>query len=235
MVKLFEIVAHITTPLGIAGVVIIVLFLLFRLLIKGPLAAQLSRSHSYQVINRIVTFVFILGLVALTLSIGVYILGKVLPAPLDSMLRTKEHLEAVQTGGDTFAYLMLYHFDTKEAFARQLAIILEGKYTLYNVRVSIRDMDRAIEIYNQLWGEISPPAVAKVGIRWPLGDSVYYRIAFSARNGHWSQDLILKRSNALGYWPAATRVYDKYNKKVVIEHIDKPDFINEFGEPAWRR
>ena len=79
MTRLFEIAAQIATPLGLAGIVVIVFFLVYRQLIRGPLAAQLSWSHSFHVINRMVTFVFILGLVARILSIGAYLLLKFRP------------------------------------------------------------------------------------------------------------------------------------------------------------
>jgi hypothetical protein len=88
MARLFEVAAQVATPLGLAGVVMIGLFVVYWQLIKGPLAAQLSGSHSVHVIKRIVTFVFILGLVAIILSIAAPLLQALLaptgkePAPV---------------------------------------------------------------------------------------------------------------------------------------------------------
>lgn len=81
MARLFEVAAQIATPLGLAGVVVIVLFLLYRGLIRGPLATQLSGSHSFRVINRLITYVFILGLVAITFSISAYLVVQLRPTP----------------------------------------------------------------------------------------------------------------------------------------------------------
>ncbi|SRR6266446_5902634 len=234
MVKLFEVAAQIATPLGLAGVVVIGLFLVYRQLIRGPLAAQLSRSHSFHVINRIVIFVFVLGLVVTILSIGAFVVWKVLPAPQDDMLRMERHLESVHTGGDTYAYFMLYNFDIQAAVARDFVIIRQGKYPLYDVRVRIRDMDAGKDVFERPWGEISAPAEYLPRVKWSLAPSVYYRVFFHARNGQWHQDLILKRSEVRKCWVAATRVFDKRGKDVVFEHIDHPDFVNEFGAPAWR-
>ncbi len=233
--RLFEIAAQIATPLGLAGVVVIVLFLEYRQLIRGPLAAQLSRSHSFHVINRIVTFVFVLGTVAITLSIGAFVVWKLLPVPQDAVLRMQKHIESVQTGGDAYAYFMLYYFDMQGSFARDFVIIHKGQYPLYDVRMRIRDMDAGRDLLDRPWGEISAPAeYIRGGVRWPLPSSVYYRVFFHARNGQWHQDLILKRSDAAQCWLAATQVFDKHGKDVVFEYKD-PGFVKEFGAPVWRQ
>ncbi len=96
----------------------------------------------------------------------------------------------------------------------------------------VRDMDADRDLTQERLGEINAPAVCW-GVKWPLPESVYYRIFFHARNGSWHQDLILKRSKR-DYWTAATRVKDKKGKEVVFEHIDNFDFVHEFGEPTWR-
>jgi hypothetical protein len=147
--------------------------------------------------------------------------------------QSQKHVEGLQTGGDTFCYWMLYHFDMIKALARNFVVIRQGEYPLYDVRMRIRDMDANKDVLNRSWGEINSPADFLI-IEWPLPESVYYRIFFHARNGSWNQDLILKRSSKRGYWPAATRVMDKKGREVVFEHIDNPDFVDEFGEPIWR-
>jgi hypothetical protein len=237
MAGIFEVATNIATPLGLAGIMVVVLFLVYRQLIKGPLAAQLSQRHSFHIINRIVIGVFVLGLVAIVLAIGAYVIGKVLPAPQDAMLRMQKHLDSVQTGGDAYAYFMLYNFDMQRSIARDVVLIRQGKYPLYDVRIRIRDMDAGRDVFTRAWGEISAPAEYLPLVRWslPPSPSVYYRVFLHARNGQWHQDLILKRSDALQYWVAATRVFDKRGKEVVFEHIDTPDFVNEFGAPTWRQ
>jgi hypothetical protein len=74
------------------------------------------------------------------------------------MLRMERHLEAVHTGGDTYAYWMLYNFDMQAAVARDFVIIRRCEYPLYDVRFRIRDMDADKDVFEQAWREISAPA-----------------------------------------------------------------------------
>ena len=150
----------------------------------------------------------------------------------EQLLRTQNHLQAIQTGGDSFCYFMLYNFDLHASVAREFVVIPKGEYTLYDVRIRIRDMDAGRDLFERAWGEINAPADFLV-LKWSLPPSAYYRIFFHARNGSWNQDLILKRSEAAKCWLAATRVLDRSGLEVVLQHIDN-QFIDEFGVPAWR-
>lgn len=150
----------------------------------------------------------------------------------DEVTRLQKHLEGLQTGGDTYCYWMLYHFDMTRALARNFVVIRRGDYPLYDVRQRIRDMDANRDVLNHSWGELNSPADYLI-VEWPLPESVYYRVFFHARNGNWHQDLILKRSSSAECWLAATQVKDKSGKEVVFEHIDN-GFVDEFGEPTWR-
>jgi hypothetical protein len=150
----------------------------------------------------------------------------------DEIARSQRHIEGLQTGGDTFCYWMLYHFDMTKAVARNFVVIRRGDYPLYDVRLRIRDMDANRDVFSRNWGEINSPADYLI-VEWPLPESVYYRIFFHARNGSWNQDLILKRSDSAQCWLAATHVKDRSGREVVFEHIDN-GFIDEFGEPNWR-
>lgn len=123
----------------------------------------------------------------------------------EQLLDAQKRLEGLQTGGDTFCYLMLYNFDVGLNIAREFVVIREGDFPLYDVRLRIRDMDAGGDVHSENWGEISAPAEFR-DVEWPLRDSVYYRIFFHARNGQWHQDLALKKSVEEGFWKAATRV-----------------------------
>jgi hypothetical protein len=149
----------------------------------------------------------------------------------DDVLLMQKRLEAVQTGGDTFCYWMLYHFDLDGNVAQQFVIIRQGEYPLYDVRLRIRDMDANQDVLSKQWGEINSPADYLL-LKWPLPESVYYRIFFHARNGSWNQDLILKRSVTTECWLAATRVLGKL-KEPRFEHTDN-EYTGEFGFPVWR-
>jgi hypothetical protein len=147
--------------------------------------------------------------------------------------QTQKHLEGLQTGGDTFCYWMLYYFDMAKNFAKDWVVIKRGDYPLYEVQIRITDMDANKDVMRENLGEINAPAIY-THVAWQLPESVYYRVFFHARNGGWHQDLILKRSASAKCWLAATRVKDKKGREVVFEHIDNPNFVDEFGEPTWR-
>jgi hypothetical protein len=175
------------------------------------------------------------GALAVFLLVYFFSPAKLVSPEIDpSIVSMHQRLEGLQTGGDTFAYWMLYNFDVTENVARDFVVIRQGKYPLYNFGLRIRDMDANRDVFNRSWGEISAPAESLPRVKWALPPSVYYRVFFHARNGQWRQDLILKKSESRRYWVAATRVFDKRGKAVVFEHIDTPDFVNEFGAPAWR-
>jgi hypothetical protein len=144
----------------------------------------------------------------------------------------QKHLESLQTGGDTFCYWMLYYFDMAKAIAKDLSVIRRGDYPLYDLSLRVVDMDAGRDLVREQLGEISSPAICW-RVKWPLPESVYYRIFFHARNGSWHQDLILKRSSSAECWLAATHVKDRSGREIVFEHIDN-GFVDEFGEPTWR-
>ena len=138
-------------------------------------------------------------------------------------------LEGLQTGGDSVCYWMLYHFDLDTSVAQQFAVIRLGAFPLYDVRLRIRDMDAAADVYKESWGEINAPADFRL-VKWRLPTDVYYRVFVHARNGNWHQDLILRRSDADRCWLAATRVWT--NDSEVFRHLDST-FEERFGLPDW--
>jgi hypothetical protein len=147
--------------------------------------------------------------------------------------QSQKHLEGLQTGGDTFCYWMLYHFDITKDIAQQWVVIRHGDYPLYDVSIRIRDMDVEADVASEKLGEINAPAIYRL-VKWPMQESVYYAVTFHARNGSWSQHLLLRRSSKARCWLAATRVWDRSNREVVFEHVDNT-FTEEFGGPTWRR
>ena len=140
-------------------------------------------------------------------------------------------LESLQTGGDTYAYVMFYNFDLALNIAREFVIIRRGEYPLYDLRIRIMDMDRGVDMLETPIGELNSAAVYSQ-VEWPLPPSAYYRIFFFARNGNWRQDLQLRRSSEAGCWLAATVVYG-HQQAPVYQHIDN-EFEHFFGAPIWR-
>lgn len=142
------------------------------------------------------------------------------------------HLEDLLTGGDTFCYAMLYHFDLKAQVARNFVVTRVGDFPLFDVRIRIRDLDLERDILQEHWGEINSPASFNI-VEWPLRDHVYYRLFFAARNGAWHQDLDLRRSASANCWLATTRVLGRNGRDVIFEHEDQ-GFVTEFGSPVSR-
>jgi hypothetical protein len=152
---------------------------------------------------------------------------------LDQTLKASiERLEGMQTGGTTFCYLMLYHFDMHSSIAKNLVVIRMGEYPLYDIRLRIIDMEDNAEIFSKFWGEMSAPAEFNM-VKWKLKNEIYYRIFFHARNGQWHQDLVLNRSDKAECWLASTIVFDTNGRDIVYRHIDN-EFLLEFGEVSWR-
>ncbi|WP_437930148.1 hypothetical protein WMF37_13255 [Sorangium sp. So ce291] len=148
------------------------------------------------------------------------------------VVEAQDRVIGFQTGGSSFCYWMLYHFDLDRNIARNFGLIRRGEFPLYDVRFRIRDMDAGKDVANKNWGEMNSPADF-IFVEWPLHPSIYYRIFFHARNGSWHEDLILKRSVQAQCWLAAARVMGKRGNDIVYSHIDN-GFVPEFGEPAWR-
>lgn len=149
----------------------------------------------------------------------------------DEISKMQKRLEGLQTGGDSFCYLMFYHFDLQKSIAQNFVVIRKGQYPLYDVRLRIVNMNSLVEL-NRQWGEISAPAEFNL-VKWPLSPNEYYRVFVHARNGQYHQDLQLRRSEVAECWLAATRVVATDGTTVRFQHIDN-DYESEFGTPEWR-
>lgn len=149
----------------------------------------------------------------------------------DEISKMQYRLEGLQTGGDSFCYLMLYHFDLQKNIAQNFVVVRKGQYPLYDVRLRILNMDNRVEL-NKQWGEISAPAEFNF-VKWPLSPHDYYRVFIHARNGQYHQDLQLRRSDTSECWLAATRVTTTDGSAVRFQHIDD-GYESEFGAPGWR-
>lgn len=79
MQALFEIATKVATPLSLSGLVIMVLFLLYRQIIAGPLAVQLSKSQAFHTLNRLIGFVFALAVLATILGVASLLLVHFFP------------------------------------------------------------------------------------------------------------------------------------------------------------
>ena len=149
----------------------------------------------------------------------------------DEISKMQQRLEGLQTGGDSFCYLMLYNFDLQKNIAQNFVVVRKGQYPLYDVRLRILNMNSLMEL-NKQWVEISAPAEFNL-VKWPLSPHEYYRVFIHSRNGQYHQDLQLRRSDISECWLAATRVTGTDGSTVRFEHIDN-GYESEFGGPTWR-
>lgn len=72
MNALFEIASAVKTPLALAGIVVVALYLIFKAILKLNIFPKLARKDTFQLINRIMTYLFILALIAIVLGFVSY-------------------------------------------------------------------------------------------------------------------------------------------------------------------
>lgn len=152
----------------------------------------------------------------------------------EQLLAGQARIEGLQTGGDSYCYFMLYHFDLQRSVAQNVTLIRKGQFPLYDVQVRVVHLSEKSNrtLLERSWGEMNAPADF-IFATWRLEPSVYYRIFFHARNGAWHQDLILRRSESAQCWLAATKVVAPNGRDVRLLEIDH-EFEAEFGAPTWR-
>lgn len=72
MNTLFEIASGVKSPIALGGIVMIALFLLYRTILKKLISQKLTKKHIFKIINRIMTYLFILALVAIIVGALTY-------------------------------------------------------------------------------------------------------------------------------------------------------------------
>jgi hypothetical protein len=80
---IWETVTSISTPLILGGLVVVVMFFIFKTIFSKNIIPQLNQTTGGKVVLRIVNFLFILSLVAIILGFVGYAIAKYYP-PLDS-------------------------------------------------------------------------------------------------------------------------------------------------------
>lgn len=68
MNALFEIASAMKTPLALAGIVVVALYLIFKAILKLNIFPKLTRRDTFQLINKIMTYLFILAFIAIVLG-----------------------------------------------------------------------------------------------------------------------------------------------------------------------
>lgn len=73
MEKLFEIASKVSTPLALAGIVVMVLFFTFRSIIRLKIFSKQKEQNTFKVLNKVLNYVFILALISIVLGVTSYI------------------------------------------------------------------------------------------------------------------------------------------------------------------
>lgn len=76
--QLFNIATKIGTPLSIAALIIIALYLLYKAVLKLPIFVQLTGDKTFTIVDSIIKKLFILALIALVLGVGAYMYSQYL-------------------------------------------------------------------------------------------------------------------------------------------------------------
>ena len=112
--RLVAIGAKIKTPLGLAGVVIIVFYALINQILKLDIFSNIGSSATFQLIDSLLTYLFYLALVSVALAIVAYLAAlrmRLQPSPRRSRLELvdanldRDSSDYVTDGGDPTAVI----------------------------------------------------------------------------------------------------------------------------------
>jgi len=78
MQKVFEIATKVSTPLALGGFVIAVVFFIIKQILSPKFLSQANPNQSSKILHKIITLIFILGLVSLTFGLVGYLVPIVL-------------------------------------------------------------------------------------------------------------------------------------------------------------
>lgn len=84
MASMFEIATSVSSPLGLSGLVAMIMLYVFKSIASRNIASQLTPRTSFKVLMRIVNGLLCLSLTAMVLGFVGFIFGKVYEAPLQT-------------------------------------------------------------------------------------------------------------------------------------------------------
>ncbi len=95
MAKLFEIATNVSTPIALAGLVVMVLYAVVRQMLKAGLFPQLDKSAGGRAVNMILKGLFILSIIAMVLGFAGYIVSLYAPPRAAQNGATKDDVAAL--------------------------------------------------------------------------------------------------------------------------------------------
>jgi hypothetical protein len=132
------------------------------------------------------------------------------------------------TGGSSFCYIQLFFEQDTHA---SLLVLHSGINPVSDLEIRSSDLKAFPSEHTALAAMLSP-TVFRVGtlpvrdvrsigrIQLPQGVDGAYRFEFSARNGIWSQETIVRRK-ANGHWASVSRIYGRHPKIVKFAELKK--------------
>jgi hypothetical protein len=184
-----------------------------------------------------------------------------LRAKTEEIARLNMELTAVVTGGDSYPFVFFQPVDKDEA---SLMVFHQGKYPVYDVSIEITDTDKFNALLAKFgWdqagsyrmtpeqlrelkrtkvtlnaGNVRPGVGMTLVDKWVLPpgvDVIRYGISIHARNGVFSQGVVINRSQ--GKWRTASRVYRAAapgKKAVLLKEVVDPAFPRDAsGKVRW--
>jgi hypothetical protein len=91
--SILEVATKVSTPLALAGITLSFLYLIYRLLLRSQLLSHLGATHSFRIVNRVITYLFVLAIISIILGVGAFVVTHGSP-----QRRAGSQLEIIDTG-----------------------------------------------------------------------------------------------------------------------------------------
>jgi len=154
----------------------------------------------------------------------------------------RKRVESFFTGGDSFVFLKIPTALVVFGRMAQSYLIKMGEFPPYDVRLRVCDLRAQPAIFaHHRVGDVSGGSIADFGapvtegpLVGPIPEDSCYRVFFTARNGAWIQELIMKKSAKTPGVAAVTRVMTGALQvpKAILYEKDL-GYEAEFGYPKW--
>jgi len=164
---------------------------------------------------------------------------------VDTLEDQTTELSNYSSGGDSFVYFAPT-IVTTSGFPASLWVFHKGKYPIYDLSFHIKDLDefeaewnKPVETRNILGvgvnmhlGNVSPNSASATRISINEKAHTRLHIQFSARNGHFSEILHIRKVGT-GYKTAIRVSKLDTSNTILFEEVDNGYPLNEKGEVDW--
>ena len=140
--RLFQVASKFSTPLSIASLVITVLYVLYRIVLENTSLELLREGEVFIIVDKVITYLFILALVGLILGSATYVMAK---TPLFKRRKTGQGRKAAAST-DPYEYLEWEAvWDIKDP---------KGKRAEYTRNMTVKFLQPNVQtITDRIWGD----------------------------------------------------------------------------------